>query len=192
MTTLPVGYFQINLQFTGSAAPAGAEVVFGSKNDALLDVATVANLIQTNWDTNLKSKTNSLLTLDRIRVKAGPQATGVFIERAVGVAGTQVSAPVSPQVSMMLVKNSLTGGRHGRGRTFWPGLPEAHVDPSGLIGSVDIAAYNTAFAAFLAQLNTDQLPMVILHNDGAVAPTIVTSWQVSSKVATQRDRLRRR
>lgn len=192
MPTIPANYDQVNLIFDGAAAPAGAEVVFGVHNASALSPAAIGALISTNWNTNLKSKTNSLLTLETIRVKEGPAATGAFATVTVATAGTQVSTPVSPQVSMMLVKDTGLGGRSRRGRTFWPGLPEAHVDAGGLIGAADIAAYNTAFAAFLAQLATDSIPMVILHRDPLAGPTPVLLWQVQPKVATQRDRLRRR
>lgn len=191
MPVIPTGTAQVNMNFTGDAAPYGAEVTFGVDNATGLTALQIATAVETAWNSHLKSKTNSLLTLDSIRVKKGPNATGVFVVKSVGTAGTQVSSPVSPQVAMLIDKITLLGGRKNRGKWFWPGLPEAHVSAQGLIGSVDITAYNTALASFLAALTTADIPMLILHND-ATSPTAVTELLVSSKVATLRDRLRRR
>lgn len=108
----------------------------------------------------------------------------------------------SAQMAQMIVGNSLlvqkrTGrvGRHFRGRGYWPItlISEGDISAMGQIASTPLAdltdQVETTTAAWLAA--TDWRP-VLLHSDTVVTPgyTAITSWQLQSKVATQRRRLR--
>jgi hypothetical protein len=64
-----------------------------------------------------------------------------------------------------------------------------NADQSSIAGAT-ITAMNAAYATFLSQLASDDIPMVILHGD-ATTPTVVTALQVQTQVATQRRRVRR-
>lgn len=191
MPVIPVGFSQVNYQFTGDAAPTGAEVTFGIDNIANLTATQVEGFAYDAWNARLKGRTSSKLTLANVRVKNGPTDTGPFVVVGHGTVGTSVSGEAPPQVAFLINKTTALGGRKNRGRWFYPGVAEADVTPSGTVDPATITAWNTALGLFLSDLAGDGIPMVILHNDALDPPTDVTTMTLGGTVATWKPRLRR-
>lgn len=106
--------------------------------------------------------------------------------------GRRTNPTVSPQVQVLAVKNTNLVGRKHRGRSFFPDAQEGNVDNVGQLNGGEIAVYAALVNELDLALNDGTFTdgHVILHND-ATAPTPVTSFTVSGKVATLRNRLNR-
>jgi hypothetical protein len=189
--TIPEHYSQVNLKFTATNVTGTAEMTFGVHNSFDMDPATVEGLVYPNWNTNLKGLWTNDVTLASILVKNGPDASGPFIDVAHGTVPSGTGLVVPGQVAALVRKVTLLGGRKGRGRMYHPGVFTGmlNADQSSIAGAT-ITAMNAAYATFLSQLASDDIPMVILHGD-ATTPTVVTALQVQTQVATQRRRVRR-
>jgi hypothetical protein len=195
---IPVGYAQATLLFSGNAVPTGAAVVLGLKNEiaqSANDVASdVLNAVSTS---GILGRLTTDITLSGIQVKLGPDVNGAYY--AAGVSGLAGGSPgdSNPNTSLLVAKNTASGGRANRGRSFWPGVIEADVAQGGVLTATGLAQYQTQCAAFLTQLATNSVPMAILHEWKGVPtplpgdPVLVTSYTPSNRVATQRRRLRR-
>lgn len=188
--TIPTGYSQVNLVWTGAAAPSGAQTVFGVLNSTALTPNAIAAAVNTIVIARIVPQLLNAITYSGCNVKNGPDLTGPF--GGVGASSTPAAstAAASPNVTYLLVKQTALGGREGRGRMFLPCVGEANVDASGNVAGATITALATAFASVLSDLTAANLPMQLLHKS-ATSPTPVTSIAVSTKVATQRRRLRR-
>lgn len=190
---IPAGYAQINHFFTGVALPRGAQVTYGVELDGTSNLATIGAALHTEWVTNFGAVTPTNVTLAKTRIKEGPNDVGPFIEVGTATAGTYAAAPDSPQVAMLVTKNTALGGRHQKGRLFLPLLAEQDSDSGGNISAAAQVVYQGALTAWLADVNSvaGVVGMVLLHADEVTAPTPVTTLVLSSKLATQRRRIRR-
>lgn len=189
MAVIPVGNAQANLRFSGNAAPRGAEITLGLDLDVVATPAAVAELVAANWVTNCLVLQSSNITLEEVYVKFGDNATGAAGVFTVASAGSLGTGTVPPQVALLVKKNTQFGGRKGRGRFYVPGLVETDVDENGVVQGPDVAAWQDAMDDFHTQLNTDDIPPLLLHNDATV-PYLITSFTVDATTATQRRRLR--
>lgn len=193
MPPIPAGYAQINYVFTGTAIPLGAEVTFAVQLDDPADTpATVgAKAIAALNGSTLMAHLSSGVAVTSTLVKFGPDATGPSAVTGANLVGGGTAA-ASPNVAFLVRKNTSSGGRAGRGRNYWPGVPEAAVSEAGVVPSNIAAAMDGDLAALLASLLASDIPMVLLHEVGAplVNPSTVTSYVLDNKVATQRRRLR--
>jgi hypothetical protein len=133
---------------------------------------------------------SSQITATSLLVKLGPNDTGASVVEPISFGGAGASAQSAPNVAMLVQKGTNLGGRKGRGRLFIPGVPEASVDPSGIIAAGTITALNAVLGDFITDLQTNDVPMVLLHSD-STTPTPVTSLNINATAATQRRRLRR-
>jgi hypothetical protein len=191
---IPPGFAQVNMLFGGDALPRKAQVVFGVEPDPTKDtVLEVATGVVNAWEAvnSIRSQTDDNVVLEGIRVKFGPNATGLDGTIGYSKAGSFATAGVTPQVAILVRKNTALGGRSNKGRMFLPGLGEAAVEASGQIITSSLTNWQTAVDIFLAGLGTELVPMVLLHNATEQAPTPVTSLSVQSLVASQRRRIRR-
>jgi hypothetical protein len=189
---IPPGYAQVNLIYGGAAVPRKGEVVFGvDLNTFVDDLEQVADDVIQAWEDSIRVVTSSNALLASVRIKAGPNATGQFIEVAAGNVGGAGATSIDPQVAALGTKITARGGRSGRGRMFLPFIDEEYTvsgggyTPSGL---TDIQAAMDGFRVLLA---ADGHEMVLLHNSEELTPDVVTSVQLQPLVATQRRRVRR-
>lgn len=116
------------------------------------------------------------------------------------VTGGDSAQPV-PINTAVLVRKNTEGGRAARnGRMFLPGMAEVNVDGAGIIASVSRTAWQTAADAFLNTVNDggiaspEQVMVVVSRPTVSATPGTfneVTSLNVSSLMATQRERMRR-
>lgn len=192
---IPAGFLQANLVFSGVAAPHGAQVVFGCEN--VLDITNINTIGGAILDAYDAASFDDLMvndiSLQEIRIKLGPNSTGAFGSFPAVRPGTATAAGWTPNVAWLATKSTAFGGRSGRGRMYWPAAVETLADEAGNISGGSLTALNTALDNFLVELDTNSFPMVVLHgeNSPAPAPYPVTSLLASTRVATQRRRLRR-
>lgn len=189
MVTIPEGFAQASFIFVGEALPYGAVCTLGldvqgyagSPDQAAQDVyERFAGVGQ--------DLSGSIRTIE-CRVKFGPTEdgpSGSFSGETIGVSG----GSLGPNSAHLITKSTALGGRRGKGRMFLPGVGEANVDNGGNLSPAIISALSGSLGDFFAGLITDGLPPVLLH-EGVLAPTPVLNFNVESRIATQRKRLRR-
>ena len=188
---IPEGYSQVTFFFSGSPVPLGAAIVFGVQNISDSSPATVATQVRGAWSTGgLRASWSNLCTMSHVLVKNGPNDTGPSADVATTLLGSHADAPGGAQVSMLIGKVSSLGGRRGRGRMYIPAIPESKIDPGGTLDATYASSAQTQATATLSAMLTNNVPMVLLHNDETI-PTPVTSLAVSNIVATQRRRQRK-
>lgn len=208
--TIPEFFYQATIEMIGTALPNGAAWTFGGANIATTTAEDVANRVAVAISSStLMSNFSSSVEISAVLIKLGPDETGPSFYRVTGIPGSLGSAAVPPAVSALVVKSTDAGGRRGRGRFFLPGLLETEVTQAGVIDGARRSAINTDLAALLTLLDTDDLPMVLLHDrstewvlvDGQPrriptggappAPDIVNQLSVQASAGTQRRRQRR-
>lgn len=189
---IPTGFAQVNLQWTGTGTPTGAEVVFGVNQDFGMGPADVCTAVEAAIEaSDIDEVWSANATLSNIHVKLGPNTTGPAADLGVSFVGLNGGNTGYAGASLLVHKITATGGRKGRGRMFIPAIPEGDIAIGGNIEVAPLATAVTQFDAFLAALTTELVPMVLLHNDPGDAPDDVTALLVDSKAATQRNRQRR-
>ncbi len=191
---IPPGFAQCNIMWGGVAMPRGAQTVIGVDPSGLaagFTPVTVASAVYSAVRIKLLPETHSSLRLLRVVAKLGPNTTGPAGEFGTGDDGLAVTAPDSPQVSLLVKKVTAGGGRQQRGRMFLPMVAESQTDAGGVLTGGTRAAFQAAVEAFRLDLVARNVPMVLLHNQPEIIPTPVTGLVVDLKVATQRRRLRK-
>lgn len=194
MAVIPVDYAQANMRFGGTGVPSGAEVTFGLNVSAGSPTpATVAADLIANWMATIATVIPSSVVLESCLVKFGPNDLGPSAEVSGGGPGTGGGAQTSIAVAVLVSKITAIGGRPGRGRMYIPGVQESEVAPDGTLSGAFVAGLQSEVDAFLADMVSNAIPMVLLHGETSpvTTPTPVTSLQVASIVATQRRRQRR-
>lgn len=192
--TIPVGYAQITLTFGGAALPTGAAVVLGADiSGYALSPAELAEGVHGAFSADVMPHLVNTVQLETVLVKFGPDATGPSGEYSeVQVGGTGGSA-ASPAITYLVLKHTNLGGRAGRGRMYLPGVTEAAVGIDGTVDETKRDAVEDGITDFGAVLSVAFVDLVILHGPESplAVPTPITSFTVSSMVATQRRRQRR-
>lgn len=193
---IPTGYGQLNLIFTGDTVPTGAQVTLGFENVAdeasptaiLSEFATILEGCTDLWAT-----TQANVKCSQLLVKLGPNATGPSATLSVDFDGTYSSTDASPAVCYLIRKNTAMGGRQGRGRIYWPGVPLQDVDLGGVLESNLVTGQNSGWTEFFVESTTAQYPPVLLRAEASPinTPEPITGFSCQSVVATQRRRQRR-
>lgn len=191
MANIPEGFAQTNIRWSGGNYPYVMEVCLGwDVGDSPLDPQGVGDVIADALETVFNPAliaTN--LACTQILTKFGPNETGPSALSTCGFVGSG-GAGGGAAVSVLMSKLTGLGGRRGRGRAFWPGVPEAQVDQGGLLASGTVATWLSELEDFYDKVLTELITPVLLHSD-AGAPTPQTGIAVSGVVATQRRRQRR-
>lgn len=190
MPVIPNGFAQITAFFTGTGVPRGAACTIGLNPQDGLNPIDVLNELDEDFTTLHQALATSTVTLSLLRCKFGPNTTGPFAELPVGAAGTQGPNSAPPNVALLIEKVTGAGGRSGRGRMFWPGVPEGVVDTGGLIAGASLTQFQNACTAFLAAVQADGHELILLHSTPGPLPIVINALNVDPVVATQRDRLR--
>jgi len=192
--TIPVGYSQVNLKFTGTLYPTGAEVTYGIEDNGSVSPENTAEAIGDIWAAaNLAPRMTDGCDLVAILVKQGPDATGASAEIGYSIAGTGSGDGSPPNTAILVRKVTELGGRAGRGRMFMPGVSETDAQGGGNLDSEERSNWQTVLDEVLAEHATAEIPWVVLHGAGSPlsTPTPIVALTVDSRLATQRRRLRR-
>jgi len=187
---IPSGYAQVNFMWTGANVPTGAECAFGVGAGGATAEEIAQDVADTIGAVDLFDRISNQVTLTTVKAKLGPNSTGPVAELSVAVPGDAGGSCSPPQVAWLVRKSTALGGRRGRGRLFFPGVPEGSVDQAGVLDTTVSNAFQGLLDDWLSALAVSGHSMVVLHADNT-APTVVTSLALQAKVATQRRRLRR-
>lgn len=106
-----------------------------------------------------------------------------------GTDGTSGGNMTPINSAFLLQKRTGVGGRRGRGRMYLPGVSEGSVGDDGTLDTGVAAGIQTNVTAWLASFPGDWQPF-LLHQSAPYAPSLITTINVSPKIATQRTRLR--
>lgn len=189
---IPDSFAQANVRFTGGALPFGAECTFGFTVAEFEGTpADAATTIGDLWADTFGPQQTAMVGVSSVLVKFGPNDTGPSAEVAgPGSAGVGTSV-VPPNWSVLISKQTASGGRKNKGRMFVPGLAEGSVDNAGVINSAVLPDWQAACDAFFDGMVAADMTLVLLHNHPDDTPTFLTGLQVQSTGATQRRRMRR-
>jgi len=175
---------------TTSAPAALAEDAYNAMADGPLDVM---------------SNTVALLDVTaHVGQDPPPDAVTVFAGSAVGSISDTL---YSPNVAVLVSKETGLSGRANRGRIFMPGVNESQVQGDGQLTSAALAAIQTEWGNFTVSMSAGGHNLGILHkafhrdeivipevDRAAVAATPLLAGSlglvVQRKLATQRNRLR--
>lgn len=194
MSFIPDGCSQINLKFTGTAVPLGAQCTFGVDHGEATTAATIGGLVLEALEASaLIEQCSKFVGVSSILIKMGPNQTGQMAEIPAAEVGVGLDPAVAPNTSVLIRKSTSLGGRMNSGRMFIPGISETVVSEAGMLSGGAHTAWQVAAENFLEALQTKGVPMVLLHSSSQIQglPLAVTSLQVDNRVATQRRRLRR-
>lgn len=190
MSMVPTGYGNILIPATLGGVTAA--VTFGVLNASGSDDPVV--VAELAWDA-FESSVLPLLDTDSLwgPIHCGLGTSGGILSgdgSSSDNGGASINS-VPPNTAVLVSKTSLTPGRAGRGRYYWPfAANEGDVDEAGQWGSASAANFQTAQLAFLDALTTAEIPMAILHSTSA-SPSNVVNLSTQTLLATQRRRLRR-
>lgn len=193
----PSGFAEVSIQLTHSTLPRSAYLVFGVDPTAT-DPVQVSQAVITSLTgaASLQGALDSQVTFANVRTAlgtdGGEDAIGVV---NAGLLGLSSGSTPPANVAILVRKNTIRGGRRGRGRMYLPwSVATTSVDEAGGVLTAAVSALQSKMNSFFSALNANQVPMVLLHNEGVStpgAPNVVTSLVVDSRVATQRRRLGR-
>lgn len=192
---IPVNYAQANFHFTGPGVPLGAECTLGLNiEDFSGDPTTAAHNLRTNGAAQgIMTDVSDDVQWTSTTVKFGPNDTGGSGEWIEALNGGISGESSAPNTAFLIRKVTPLGGRSGRGRMYWPGVPESGLTTGGLLAGDYQPEVNGFWADFFDSIVADGLVPALLHGpDSPVdAPVLITSFSVDARVATQRRRLRR-
>lgn len=194
MPVIPTGYAQVNLIFTGSQIPTGAEITMGFDLEIYAGSATgLAGDVGGIFASGIMPNLNASCTLSGALAKFGPSATGPSGEQTFSTVGGDGGAACSPGVTYLVQKVTNDGGRAGRGRWYVPGCSEADVSGNGEIDATFLAQMQSDLDAFLVSITAADLTPVVLHGAESPlsVPSPITGLVIDNRVATQRKRQRR-
>jgi hypothetical protein len=192
---IPAGYALVRQHFTAVEGDGHSYILYGVHNAGGLTAADVCTAAIASWDVSgslLGVMSNNYTSAD-VHVVANIGGTLSEADETDGSTGPVTVEPVPPQVSILIQKNTILVGRHGRGRLYVPGCPQTDLNGAntGMLSAGSLATWLDAAATFFDALDTADIPMVLLHRDVSVAPTPVTGLNVEQQVATQRRRNRK-
>lgn len=191
---IPAGYAQANLRWTNADNEHDPECTFGLNIDLYGGSASqLAEDISDLYGTsNFEGVQAADMTLVEVSVKFGPNATGPSGLFATSQPGVVTQDSVPSNTAVIVRKNTDDGGRAGRGRFYFPGVPEDSVDGGGNLDGTYRTDFQGIVEVFLAGLAGLLVPMVVLHAAGSplTTPSLVTSLTVLQRCGTQRDRMR--
>lgn len=186
---IPLGYGRLAWIMSGEGLPFGGVTTCGLDVRLVEDTFPgVMSSIGTAAQTTFQAICTNDIRLDRVELKLGPDATGPTYVFESGVTGGGTGDSVPPNTSLLVTE--VVGGVSGRlnGRMFWPGFDRANINLNGTVDN--IGDYEDVFDDFAAILSTLSVYPVVLTSlpEG---PRAVSRYNVSSRAATQRQRLRR-
>lgn len=187
---IPAGYAQVTFLHGGIALPFGAACTLGLDYAPALAVEDAAGIAAAQWNTFIRPLMVADVTFEGVLMKYGPNVDGPTAVVSVANPGGVSQDQLSPNTSVLIHKQTASGGRKNRGRMFVPGIGETSVDGSGAIAAGVRTTWEGAMEDLYDGLVAGGLQPVVLHGD-ATTPTVITSLAVDGRTATQRRRLRR-
>lgn len=196
---IPPGFGLAAFILTGAVGTQPYVTTMGvSLGDAGGDFVGAANRAKEAYEETIMAETSNLLTLDRVTLSVGQDGPGGSVDSdTTPVAGSLTGSfpPTAQSAIGRKVTNIL--GRPGRGRMFLPGvLSENNVDQDGTVVAARRGQITVALQSFVdnlalgGSLEGVTLPPHLLHSDGMLVPTPITSMVCSDLVGWIRGRIR--
>lgn len=162
----------------------------------------LANRLHSNWKTEPLVLMSNQYTSVGVDVYIGQDGGPPLVANSTTVSATggATGGPLPQNCAALVRKRTGAAGRRGRGRMYWPGVAEGDVGPTGVLTEALRTSLQNRYAAWLALLvaspaGSGPVPPVILHRAEGTGveppPTVITAFQVDTRVATQRRRLRK-
>lgn len=208
---IPPTYGQATFLFRGPGSESTDTVItLGVKRET--EVAApdptpqeMANRFRAAYETFHADRAVSAWVFEGVKLKYNNGGTMEDYEAMADVPGGSSATPLPPNIACLVKKTTNQAGRTGKGRFFIPGILTADVvNGSGIISPTAIVNIQAKLAVLYADLK--RLPVSgsldrniatlhVLHN---VTPNIpvpgppstITGFAVTSKIGTQRSRLR--
>ena len=195
---IPLGFAQVNLRWTLTGDLEEMVSTIGITLDGTSETPeAVAQSVATYWlaawpAASLSNAYQFVGATAYVGQDGGPPASGEYL---INSSGGSSSAKLPNNCAVLVRKNTGTGGRRNRGRMYLPAgyIDEGQVDNLGVINGAVVTSMQSQMNAFrtaLAGSGEVGVP-VILHSELPSTPTVVTSFSVQTRIATQRKRLRR-
>lgn len=191
---IPAGYLLARYHFFTPEGDNHAFILCGHHNTSgNTDADTVAHDLFVAYQGNMFFGISNQVSFADVNVtlNVGGTLTDGISDQA-PVAGGDTSAPLSPQVSVLIRKITGVLGRHFRGRMYIPGVSIDKCDANlGFLNNTALGAFDAATDDWQTALGTAGYQLAILHRNVVVPPTLVTDLEVIPQVATQRRRNRK-
>lgn len=202
----PTGHYLAKLRWRLDGDPEEMICALGlhEEGPATEDLVQIAHRVHAAWDGawahSSLSPSYVFVGADVIRGGTGGADAASY---ASPVRGTQTPNCIPQNSALLVKKHTAAGGKHMHGRMFLPAgyIPTNTVDPTGqLTGGYDVqcSGYLQQFLDNLADTSPDFLGSTTvsalqprLFHNGTMDPTPITSLTCESRIATQRQRLRR-
>lgn len=189
---IPAGFAQVNLRWTGGGIDGFAECALGFQNGSGATVNAIGTNVNAQYTANNLDDWQAVgLTYVGCLVKVGPNSTGPSLFVSTSNQGDVAGGMTPVNTAALVTKSTTLGGRQGRGRMYWPGVPESSVGDDGSLTGSYVSGLQAALTSFFTALAGLDLDHYLLHTDPATSPTLVQSVVVQSRVASQRRRLRK-
>lgn len=191
---VPVGEGTARFQWSLPAIGKEAVITCGVETTAAVLPSTWADLLSNALVASGVAAAASMLTgwrYDGCSVTYQDVTGPIVYDYPEAVSGTIVADALPINCAVLVSKRTGVGGRRGRGRMYWPitSIAESGVDAGGAILAAHRTTVQTRWDNFLTQVATDDLRLLVHHDNGA-AGTPITDLIVEGTIATQRRRLR--
>lgn len=183
-------YYACTVYLAGTGLPTGAVITFGLHAPTTTPTPEAMGALVAPMLDDIIENLTPQAGMTGILVKQGPDETGPSAVTTHAHVGSTGSQGTPANFAALVTKNTVVGGRKGKGRFFLPCIDETQVTAAGLISAEWVANLQTDLNAFLVDLDAEDIHMVVLHQDGT-GPYAVTSLTASARGATQRRRQRR-
>lgn len=185
---IPPGFLQCVINLSGPTASGGASTVLGLTDGSVTDLTAAANDIALAWADELAPITHNSFALEDVVLLT---ATEIGVGSSLETVGQRTGDLAPPNTSVLMRKVTGERGPKNQGRSFWPGMVlDADIFDDGTLTTGARGSIQAGVSSFFTALAALGHAHVILHSLGDDTPTVVTSEQIETKVATQRRRLR--
>lgn len=188
---IPPEHYEMAFHHVLAGTTRPAVVTFGAEytgTDFAVDSANLGGA----W-ANVMSGLSNAVTYRRFTMRT---QAGLVRDLAVNVVGGETDPCAPYSVAYLVKKTTVMPGRRHQGRMYLPGVAETDVDSAGILAPALFTSLQTVLTAFLAEFGARNFAPMILHTSDEnglpeAVPTFVSGLSLDSRVATQRNRLRR-
>lgn len=195
MQATGLGLARINFMTPDGTGHAQCELAYQNQVGPITDPSVSASVIRSFWAADIMPHLSIDVSLTTVEVTEWDSvAITQFTSVGANVPGGVSSDPVSPQVAILVRKNSGGIGKVNRGRFYLPGLPTDELVTPATLDPSYVTALQTAFTSFLSSTTGDSIvPMLITKtSDPAKYHHVqILAFVVEQQVATQRRRNRK-
>lgn len=195
---IPAGAAQLSFRFLVDSDPEEMVTTLGVVlSDPPSTPAVCAQFAYTAWVAAFPAADMAdTYTFVGVTAAVGTGDDPILGEYVVPLAGTNVLSPPPNNTAVLVRKQTALGGRRNRGRMFIPpfNLSELNVNGAGVLAS----SFQTGMAGALNDLEAELTDaagpfesLALFHSSAPFDATVVSNLVLQTRVATQRERMRR-